>query len=190
METNGPAGTECKPLFQRLPRECPLQETTGVHPPVLNRMGRRIQLPTPLRWATGRGRSRRATLDRRRIPASGVGLAGRASAGLRQTRAPMEAKSCRHALNGAPCIYSIIWHTPQAQLLFFSSADGPGEAAMPFVSITRLRVRSWYYLPPFLFETLRIMRQAKRAEGNLAVSLLKDDRNAFGPPPVGRPRPP
>ena len=50
---------------------------------------------------------------------------------------------------------------------------------MPFVSITRLRVRSWSYFPVFLVQTLRIARQAARAEGNLAVKLLRDHRNAF-----------
>jgi hypothetical protein len=50
---------------------------------------------------------------------------------------------------------------------------------MPFVSITRLRVRSWRYLPAFLFQTLRIARQAARADGNLAVKLLRDRRSTF-----------
>jgi len=50
---------------------------------------------------------------------------------------------------------------------------------MPFVSITRLRVRSWSYLPAFVVQTLRIARQAARADGNLAVKLLRDHRNAF-----------
>ena len=50
---------------------------------------------------------------------------------------------------------------------------------MPVVSITRLRVRSWRYLPGFLIQTLRIARQAARADGNLAVRLLRDRRNTF-----------
>jgi hypothetical protein len=50
---------------------------------------------------------------------------------------------------------------------------------MAFVSITRLRVRSWYYLPAFFVQTLRIARQAARADGNLGVKLLRDDRNVF-----------
>jgi hypothetical protein len=50
---------------------------------------------------------------------------------------------------------------------------------MPVVSITRLRVRSWLYLPAFLFQALRIARQAGRAEGNLAVKLLRDRRSTF-----------
>jgi len=50
---------------------------------------------------------------------------------------------------------------------------------MPFVSITRLRVRSWSYMPAFVVQTLRIARQAARASGNLAVKLLWDRQNTF-----------
>jgi hypothetical protein len=50
---------------------------------------------------------------------------------------------------------------------------------MPFVSITRLRVRSWRYLPAFIYFSIRSSRQAKAAEGNLAVSLLRDANHAF-----------
>lgn len=50
---------------------------------------------------------------------------------------------------------------------------------MPFVSITRLHVRSWWYFPAFLFQTLRIARQAAKADGNLAVILLRDRRRTF-----------
>ncbi len=50
---------------------------------------------------------------------------------------------------------------------------------MPVVSITRLRVRSWRYLLPFLSFALRSAWQAKRAEGNLGVSLLRDAHLAF-----------
>ena len=50
---------------------------------------------------------------------------------------------------------------------------------MPLVSITRLRVRSWIYLSGFVIQTLRIAWQAKGSEGNLAVKMLRDRRNAF-----------
>ena len=50
---------------------------------------------------------------------------------------------------------------------------------MPFVSITRLRVRSLRYLPVFLLGTFRAARQAKNAPGNLAVSLLSDANFTF-----------
>jgi hypothetical protein len=40
---------------------------------------------------------------------------------------------------------------------------------MPLVSITRLRVRSFRYLPAFLLGSLRSAREAKNASGNLAV---------------------
>ena len=47
------------------------------------------------------------------------------------------------------------------------------------MSITRLRVRSWRYLPAFLIRSIRSARQAKCAAGNLAVSVLRDSRRAF-----------
>ena len=50
---------------------------------------------------------------------------------------------------------------------------------MPFVSITRLRVRSWRYLPLFFIQSLRSARQAKVASGSLAVSILRDAHLAF-----------
>jgi hypothetical protein len=50
---------------------------------------------------------------------------------------------------------------------------------MPFVSITRLRVRRWRYLPQFLIQSIRAARQAKRAPGTLAVSILRDADRAF-----------
>jgi Antibiotic biosynthesis monooxygenase len=50
---------------------------------------------------------------------------------------------------------------------------------VPFVSVTRLRVRSWRYLPIFLVTALRTARQAKRAPGGLAVSVLRDAHSVF-----------
>jgi len=50
---------------------------------------------------------------------------------------------------------------------------------MPVVSVTRLRVRSPRYLPPFLFQALRAVWQAKRSEGNLDVGLLWDADSTF-----------
>lgn len=50
---------------------------------------------------------------------------------------------------------------------------------MPLVSITRLRVRSFRFLPVFLIGAIRSARQAKRAPGNLAVTLLSDSRLTF-----------
>ena len=50
---------------------------------------------------------------------------------------------------------------------------------MPFVSITRLRVRSWRYLPRFVIHSFRVARQAKLAAGSLAVSILRDANLAF-----------
>jgi hypothetical protein len=50
---------------------------------------------------------------------------------------------------------------------------------MPVVSITRLRVRSWRFLPAFFFHTIRIARQAAKADGGLRVSLLRDAHNTY-----------
>jgi hypothetical protein len=50
---------------------------------------------------------------------------------------------------------------------------------MVVVSITRLRVRHWRYLPGFFFQTVRSALQAKSASGNLAVSIVSEARNTF-----------
>jgi hypothetical protein len=50
---------------------------------------------------------------------------------------------------------------------------------MPLVSVTRLRIRSPWYLPAFFFHTLRAIRQARAARGNKAVQLLPDARRTF-----------
>jgi len=50
---------------------------------------------------------------------------------------------------------------------------------VPVVSITRLRVRSWRYLPMFFVGALRCARQAARADGNLETKLLRDANLTF-----------
>jgi quinol monooxygenase YgiN len=50
---------------------------------------------------------------------------------------------------------------------------------MPLVSITRLRVKSWRYVPVFVIQSLRAARQAKLAAGSLAVSVLRDTDRTF-----------
>jgi hypothetical protein len=50
---------------------------------------------------------------------------------------------------------------------------------MPFVSITRLRIRSWRYLPAFYIQTYRTGRQAVKADGILAVRLLRNKDRTF-----------
>jgi hypothetical protein len=50
---------------------------------------------------------------------------------------------------------------------------------MPFVSVTRLRVRSLRFVLPFLVDTARTRRQVRQAPGFLAGSLLPDRRRTF-----------
>jgi hypothetical protein len=48
-----------------------------------------------------------------------------------------------------------------------------------FISVTRLRVRSWWFLPGFISAALRSSNQARGAPGNLGVELLRDARNTY-----------
>jgi hypothetical protein len=50
---------------------------------------------------------------------------------------------------------------------------------MALVSVTRLRVRAWRFLPGFLVLASRSGRQAKRAEGNLGTSLFAEANRTF-----------
>jgi quinol monooxygenase YgiN len=50
---------------------------------------------------------------------------------------------------------------------------------MPFISVTRLRVRSAWYLPKFLWHAIPSSAQARKAPGNLGVDLLNDAKFAF-----------
>ena len=49
---------------------------------------------------------------------------------------------------------------------------------MPFISITRVRVRSWRYVPSFLHSAGALL-QAKFSSGNLSASVLADAHFAF-----------
>ncbi len=48
-----------------------------------------------------------------------------------------------------------------------------------FVSVTRLRVRSFVYLPHFLWYTFTIQRQAENAPGLIGVRLLVDSNRTY-----------
>ena len=50
---------------------------------------------------------------------------------------------------------------------------------MTFVSLTRLRVRSIRFLPGFLWNTFRVVRQVKQAAGFRTGALLKDRQWTF-----------
>lgn len=50
---------------------------------------------------------------------------------------------------------------------------------MRFVSVTRLRIRKWRYLPAFFHFTLSSLMQARLAAGNLGTSVRRDARLTF-----------
>jgi hypothetical protein len=52
-------------------------------------------------------------------------------------------------------------------------------SAMPLISVTRLRLRSWWILPLFNLRALQSALQARKAPGNLAISLLRDADHTF-----------
>lgn len=50
---------------------------------------------------------------------------------------------------------------------------------MALISVTRLRVRSYFYLPPFLWDTFKAIRQVERSPGFLGGRLLVNAKNVF-----------
>ena len=50
---------------------------------------------------------------------------------------------------------------------------------MAWISVTRLRVRSFIYLPQFFWDTFKSMRQAERSSGFLGGRLLVNAKNVF-----------
>jgi len=50
---------------------------------------------------------------------------------------------------------------------------------MPVISVTRLRVRRWWFVPQFVLSSLRAARQAAAADGNLRVALLRDRKQVY-----------
>lgn len=50
---------------------------------------------------------------------------------------------------------------------------------MPFISVTRLRLRRWTYLPAFLLSAVPIKARAERSAGNLGARVLNDRRMTF-----------
>ena len=54
-----------------------------------------------------------------------------------------------------------------------------GGNVMSTVSITRLRVRSWRFLPQFLFHAMRSAWQVKKASGVQSATLLRADWRTY-----------
>ena len=50
---------------------------------------------------------------------------------------------------------------------------------MAVISITRLRIRRWWFLPQFFLASFRAAKQAAAADGNVHVALLRDSRLTF-----------
>jgi len=50
---------------------------------------------------------------------------------------------------------------------------------MPLISVTRLRVRSFPYLLPFFWQTLKVARQAENSPRFLGGRILREARNTF-----------
>ena len=50
---------------------------------------------------------------------------------------------------------------------------------MPFVSLTRLRIRSFFYLPQFVWHAVKSGRLAERSPGFLGGRIMREARNAF-----------
>ena len=50
---------------------------------------------------------------------------------------------------------------------------------MPFVSVTRLRVQAWRYLPIFFVQTFRSAWQARSAKNCLSVFVLREAHRTF-----------
>lgn len=53
------------------------------------------------------------------------------------------------------------------------------QPKMKLISITRLRLRSIYYLPSFIWIAWRSAQQARRAAGNLQTKLVRDANLTF-----------
>jgi hypothetical protein len=58
-------------------------------------------------------------------------------------------------------------------------AESPQVIMTVCVSVTRVRVRSWRFLPAFFWWAARSKKQARAAHGNLHAELRRDRRGAY-----------
>lgn len=58
-------------------------------------------------------------------------------------------------------------------------ARGRYTGQMAFISVTRLRVRGWWWFVPFSVGAFRAARQAKSAPGIIGLAVLADAKRAF-----------
>jgi hypothetical protein len=56
---------------------------------------------------------------------------------------------------------------------------GPGEAAMPLIVVTRLRLRDSAFFDEFFASAVAVVEQATNSEGNLGADVLAEANNTF-----------
>jgi hypothetical protein len=59
------------------------------------------------------------------------------------------------------------------------TGSGGWREQMAFISVTRLRVRSFFLLPQFMWGAIRTANQARRSNGFLDGKLVRMSRNVF-----------
>lgn len=50
---------------------------------------------------------------------------------------------------------------------------------MPLIAVTRLRLRSFRFMPGFVYYAMRSARQAQRSTGNLGIDVVRESKLTF-----------